>query len=154
MGSDKKTIKELKELLGKINNFEKDLQRLKTTLSRHIGQQKRQPSGQWELVWRRKTSRGKVRQDVRLCDGWRGASKGWYVGPSPKKYFKLRHNAVVRGDMLWLWERQNGTHFLLCVSLPQKRTGAGRYRAPLAEAGTSSPDWFSFTSAGIKEDIC
>lgn len=46
MGSDKKTIKELKELLKKLNNFEKDLQRLKTTLSRHIGQQKRQPSGQ------------------------------------------------------------------------------------------------------------
>lgn len=46
MASDKKTVRELKELLKKINNFEKDLWRLKNTLSRHIGQQKRQPSGQ------------------------------------------------------------------------------------------------------------
>lgn len=45
MASNKKTIKELKELLKKINDFEKDLSRLKKTLARHIGQQKRQPSG-------------------------------------------------------------------------------------------------------------
>jgi len=43
---DKKTIKELKELSKKIAVFEKHLPRLKKTLNRHIGQQKRQPSGQ------------------------------------------------------------------------------------------------------------
>ena len=43
---DKKTIKECEELLKKIKGFEKDLPRLRKTLARHIGQQKRQPSGQ------------------------------------------------------------------------------------------------------------
>ena len=45
MGIDKKTIRELDELLKKIKDFEKDLPRLKKTLAYHIGQQKRQPSG-------------------------------------------------------------------------------------------------------------
>lgn len=46
MAIDRKTIKELEELLKKIKDFEKDLPRLKRTLAWHIGQQKRQPSGQ------------------------------------------------------------------------------------------------------------
>ncbi|MDP2831262.1 MAG: hypothetical protein Q8N12_04180 [Thermodesulfovibrionales bacterium] len=46
MAIDTKTIKELTELLEKIKAFEKDLPRLKRTLANHIGQQKRQPSGQ------------------------------------------------------------------------------------------------------------
>jgi len=45
MGTDKKTIRELKELLKKIRDFEKGLPRLKKTLARHIGQAKRFPSG-------------------------------------------------------------------------------------------------------------
>lgn len=45
MGIDTKTVRELKELLKKIKDFEKDLPRLKKTLSRHIGQAKRFPSG-------------------------------------------------------------------------------------------------------------
>ena len=45
MPSNKKTLKELKELLKKIKDFEKDLPRLKKNLAWHIGQQKRQPSG-------------------------------------------------------------------------------------------------------------
>ncbi len=35
---DTKTKRELKELLKKIKDFEKDLPRLKKTLARHIGQ--------------------------------------------------------------------------------------------------------------------
>ncbi len=45
MGIDTKTVRELKELLKKIKDFEKDLPRLKKTLARHIGQAKRFPSG-------------------------------------------------------------------------------------------------------------
>ncbi len=44
--TDKKTIEELEELLKKIRDLKKDLPRLENNLSRHIGQQKRQPSGQ------------------------------------------------------------------------------------------------------------
>lgn len=52
MGIDRKTGRELDELLKKINkfekaikDFEKDLPRLKKTLAYHKGQQKRYPSG-------------------------------------------------------------------------------------------------------------
>ncbi|MDP2942781.1 MAG: hypothetical protein Q8O36_04670 [Candidatus Omnitrophota bacterium] len=45
MGIDTKTVREMKELLKKIKDFEKDLPRLKKTLARHIGQAKRFPSG-------------------------------------------------------------------------------------------------------------
>ena len=45
MGIDKKTVKELKELLKKIKDFEENLPRLKKTLARHIGQAERFPSG-------------------------------------------------------------------------------------------------------------
>ena len=45
MAINKKTVKELKELLKKIKDFEKGLPRLRKNLAWHIGQQKRQPSG-------------------------------------------------------------------------------------------------------------
>jgi hypothetical protein len=38
---DTKTVKELKELLKKIKDFEKDLPRIRKTLARHIAQANR-----------------------------------------------------------------------------------------------------------------
>jgi hypothetical protein len=46
MAIDKKTIRELDALLKKIDKFTEALKPLRNTLARHVGQQKRQPSGQ------------------------------------------------------------------------------------------------------------
>ena len=45
MAINKKTVRELKKLLRKLDAFSKDLPHLRNTLSRHIGQAKKKPSG-------------------------------------------------------------------------------------------------------------